>query len=74
MPKPVTIAISAPLVAKKSCRYFINRLALHSPENRGDLSESCLHVYAVQFYLYHFALYLRLPSSPKASNLSSQAN
>jgi hypothetical protein len=28
MPKPVTIAISAPLVAKKSCRYFINRLAL----------------------------------------------
>jgi hypothetical protein len=28
----------------------INYGRVHSPENRGDLLESCLHVHVVQFY------------------------
>jgi hypothetical protein len=46
----------------------INYGRVHSPENRGDLLESCLHVHVVQFYLRLF--FIRLQSSPKASNLS----
>jgi hypothetical protein len=45
---------------------------VHSTENRGDLSEICLHVHAVQLYLWF--CFIRIPNSPKTSNLSSRDN
>jgi hypothetical protein len=45
---------------------------VHSPENRGDLSDSCLHVHIVQLYLWF--CFIRLPNSPKISNLPSRHN